>query len=289
MSAVGSCSAFSDNFCINNSPLPISTESSYKEAERKDFALSEAIRHQYSILNELKRLDDKVARLQRDLNSIPEQIKQLEANLAKRREEFDKVKTVTDTHEKTVRKAEADLREKEDHLKKAESKMMEVKTNEEYAAAMRENDGTKKEKGVLEEKLLKLISELEEHKGKLKQAESVYKEFEVKAKAEQKTLEEERKRVSSDYEQLVGKRSTIAKDLEPSVSVLYNRILGRTRGAGAIALVDNGLCLSCNMRVRPQLYNEVLGCKAVHQCSSCGLLLILPPTQAAEPSDAVHP
>jgi uncharacterized protein len=250
--------------------------------------LSEAIKHQYTILNELKRLDDKVARLQRDLHTIPEQIQQLDANLAKRREEYDKVKSVTDAHEKTVRKAESDLREKEDQLKKAESKMMEVKTNEEYQASMRENDGTKKDKGVLEEKVLKLISELEEHKGKLKQAETLYKEFEGKAKAEQKTLEEERKRVSADFEVLVGKRSALAKDLQPDIAILYNRILGRTRGAGAIALVDNGLCLACNMRVRPQLYNEVLGCKAVHQCSSCGRLLILP-TPSAEPADALHP
>lgn len=251
--------------------------------------MSEAIKLQYTILSELKRLDDKVSRLQRDLDSIPAEITQLEAALATRKAEYDKVKALVDAHEKNVRKVEGDLREKEDQLKKAESKMMEVKTNEEYQAAQKENDGSKKDKGILEEKLLKLISEFEEHKAKLKEADATYKEYETKAKSEQKVLEEARKKVAADYEQLVGKRSSITGQLTPDISVLYTRIMGRTKGRGAIALVDNGLCLACNMRVRPQLYNEVLGCKAVHQCSSCGRLLILSSAAPAESADVIHP
>ena len=73
---------------------------------------------QYRILGKLKKLDEKLYRIQTELERIPEEVKKLEAKLSLHREEFNLQKANFDNNEKLLRKAELDLREKEDFIKK---------------------------------------------------------------------------------------------------------------------------------------------------------------------------
>ena len=130
---------------------------------------------QYRILGQLKKLDEKLYRLNFELEKIPVEIAKIEAALAKNKAAFTVHKNNFETHEKTMRKAEMDLREKEDFIKKAEGKMMECKTNEEYKAAQKEIDGFKEQKGKLEETVLLSMNGLEVHRTQLKTAETNFK------------------------------------------------------------------------------------------------------------------
>lgn len=239
----------------------------------------EGMRTQYSILADLKRIDEKVSRVQRDLERIPEQVSKLESTLAAKRTEFEHAKGNFDAHEKTLRNSESDLREKEDFLKKAESKMMEVKTNAEYQAAMKENEGTKSEKAKIEEVILKSMGQLETERATFKEAEKAFKDFEGLTKKECDTLNEDKLKLEAQFQELVGKRNSVSTQLTPEIASLYNRISSRGRSTGAVVQVENGMCLGCNIKVRPQLYNEILGFKTIHQCPSCGRILIIISTE----------
>ena len=234
---------------------------------------------QYGILHELKKLDDKILRLQADITRIPDEIQRLDASLSTHREEFQTAKSGFEASEKNLRKAELDLKEKESALQKAESKMMEVKTNEEYQAAMRENEGTKKEKGTLEETVMRLMSELDGQRGSIKEAEKVFKEHEAKLNEEKKTLESERQKLVKQLEELTQKKAESVKQLSPEIGSIYTRVSTRGRGGAAVVVVENGMCPGCNMRVQPQLFNEVLGFKALHRCQNCGRILIVAPKE----------
>lgn len=241
--------------------------------------LSEGIRAQYQILAELKRVEEKVARLQNDIERIPNELQKLQSALSTRRQDYDKTKQIFDTAEKKLRGVEAELREKEDKLNKAESKMMEVKTNEEYQAAMRENEGQKKEKTGLEEQILTLISEVEAQRTHLKAAEGQFKEYEGVVTKDTKALESDRDKLLKLLEEQTQMQTSVVSRLSPEVQTLYNRVAAKMKGA-AIVQAENGMCVGCNMKMRPQLFNEVLGFKAIHRCPSCGRIVIIVPKDA---------
>ena len=232
------------------------------------------MKEQYEILAQLKRVDDKVHRLQNEANRIPDEIARLEKALADRKAEFNASKEAFETQDKALRKAESDLKEKEDGLRKAEGKMMEVKTNEEYQAALKENQGQKGEKGKLEDQVLTSMTKAEEHRTRFKDAEKTLKDHEIIYQRDKKTLDEDRLKVVNQIEHQIQLRVQLAAKLSPDVAAIFNRVVSRTKGVSVVR-AENGRCQGCNRTIQPQLFNEVLGQKAVHKCQNCGKILLV--------------
>jgi uncharacterized protein len=150
---------------------------------------------------------------------------------------------------------------------------MEVKTNEEYQHAVKENEVQKSEKGKLEELTITLMGEVEEKRAAYKLVETNFKEFEASFADDKKKLEGERSSLMRLLEEQVLKRTQVAAMLDPKVATLYDRLSVRFKG-DAIAITQHEMCLSCNMKIRPQLYNEVVQFRMIHQCPSCSKILV---------------
>lgn len=241
------------------------------------------MKEQFRILTELQKVEEKVLRLQSELEKIPRQIAQIDEKIEARKEGYYKAKSTLDEVEKRQRRVETDLKEKEDLLRKSEAKMMEVKTNEELQAASKENENQKVEKAKLEESLTALMAQVDTAKKGMEEADKAFQIAQSDLIEEKKQLEDERKKLATHHEELSVKRSTVKTGLNPSTLAIFDRLSGRIKGQ-AIAVAENGLCTGCHMRVQPQLYNEMLGFKAVHRCGSCGRLLVV--RAADETTDA---
>lgn len=229
----------------------------------------------YLLLNDLKRVDEKVQRLKNELEDIPREISQIEDEIGKSLAAFQSVKAQQEELTQKTRKAEQELKEKEDFLRKAESKMMEVKTNEEYQAAQKENETHRTDKGRLEDQVLVLLSELEAFKSQVAAAEKLHLEKEKELSQKKGILQEEGKSLQKAFEELLEKRKDEVAKLDPDARTVYEKACASVKGV-AIAKIDRGLCCSCNVKIRPQLYNEVLGFKAIHRCPNCNRLLVAP-------------
>ena len=71
---------------------------------------------------------------------------------------------------------------------------------------------------------------------------------------------------------LQDRRKEVAATLTASVLELYERI--RTyRPLPAVAQVRDGLCTACNVRLRPQWYNEIRLSESVMVCENCSRIL----------------
>ena len=130
---------------------------------------------------------------------------------------------------------------------------------------------------------MKLLSEVDASRSSLKAKETEYKDFEESSK-ETARLEEEAARLQGLMSEQLERRKDATSKLDIGIASVYARVV--SSGAVAVALVENCVCLGCRTKVRPQLYNEILGFKAVHRCPSCGRLLIgtfheTPPTEAS--------
>lgn len=236
--------------------------------------MSEFIRAQTQVLFELKKIEEKVGRLQLELDRFPAESNRLTSSLNGKKEELDNNKNFVESAEKTLRKSEIDLKEMEDKLRKAEDKMREVKTNEEFQAAIKENDTQKREKATLEELVLKLMNELDGKRKSLRELDKTYQAFADTVKKELEKIESERQGVAQQLEQFLAVRQEKSSSLSGEVAALFKRVTIRTRGA-AVVTAENGLCHGCNMKIRPQIYNEVLGFKAIHPCPNCGRIILI--------------
>ena len=247
--------------------------------------MSDTMQTQYKVLADLKRIDEKAVRLQRDIDLIPVEIGKFEAAEAVRRQELNKVKAQFDATEKKLRAAEADLRDREDRLKKAETKMMEVKTNEEFQAATKENDNQKKAKGGLEEQVLALFKDVEDQRNKFQAVEKTVKEYEASLVDDKEKLKSELAKLQGLMKTQTDQRQATVAQLNTAIATLYNSLTKRFNGS-AVASAENGMCVNCNIKIRPQLYNEVLGFKAIHRCPNCGKILVIPEKDSG--TDAAH-
>lgn len=245
--------------------------------------MSQSIKGQYEVLRELRLVDDKVFRLQTELEKIPVELQKLDDLTQARVTQLNNEKQRLTELEKKLRAIEQDLKEKEEQLRKAESKMMEVKRNEEYQAALKENELQKKDKSVIEDKTLTLLNEVEEERSKTKKLDQDYNDFRTTVDHDRKNMEAERLIFVNQLEQILQTRNSIMSRLDSEAASLYNRISVRIRG-NPIVVANSGMCEGCNMRLRPQLFNEIIGYKAIHRCPNCARLLI-PPAPTPQPSE----
>jgi predicted nucleic acid-binding Zn-ribbon protein len=234
--------------------------------------LSEATRTQYETLAELRRTDEKILRLKRGLEEVPKDLAKLDQTLTDRRKSFDTAKSALEAIEKKLRSLELDIKERDAGIEKAASKMMEVKTNQEYQAALKENEERKNEKTKVEEEVLKLVTEAEAARKTMKEQEAEFKAFEATVNLDKSRLQEDAARMKGLLDEQIQRRELSTSKLDASVASVYARVA--SSGAIAVAVCDNYVCQGCRTKVRPQLYNEILGLKAVHRCPSCGRLLI---------------
>lgn len=237
--------------------------------------MSADIKAQYQILAELKRVDEKIGRLQNEIERIPQEITKLNEALFQKRTELTNTVGLSEEKEKKLRKLEQDLKIREDQLAKAQDKMMEVKTNEEYQAAMKENAAQKEAKGTLEETVIKLLSEVDEQRQKLKEGETEFKTYETVIQNDVKRLEEDRARILNGLEEHIVQRHAISARLAPEVNTLYGRVASKIKNGTSVVFAENGCCSGCHMKLSPQLFNEILGFKAIHRCQTCNRILIL--------------
>lgn len=235
--------------------------------------MSEANRSQYEALAELRRTDEKIQRLRRGMEELPKEIAKLDQALALRRQGFDAAKAIVDAADKRIRSLEQDLKDRDTNIDKAAAKMMEVKTNQEYQAALKENDGRKDEKTKIETEIQKIQAEAETARASMKEQEADYKAYENSLKEDRTRLMEEASKFQGQLDEQLQKQGVSKSKLDANVASIYNRVT--SSGAVAVAIIDNYICQGCRTKVRPQLYNEILGLKAVHRCPSCGRLLIV--------------
>lgn len=240
---------------------------------------------QYLILEDLRKLESKVTRLEDLVEKIPVDIKTIQTKLEKRKSVFLSLKSIVEETEKKLRKYEIDLKEKEERVRKSEEKMMDVKTNEEFRAAQKEIETQKASKSLFEDQILTLLTDLDERRKELKKEEETFKGEESVVVVELQSLEKDLHQLESELSVERAKRIEASKQLPGDISSLYQKLTHRIR-KNAISLIDNGICSGCNIRIRPQIYNEILGFRAVHCCSNCHRILIpKQPANATEESN----
>jgi hypothetical protein len=90
-----------------------------------------------------------------------------------------------------------------------------------------------------------------------------------------------------ERDRLQVRRNEVTTALTDPVLKLYERIRSYRAGP-AVAAVSDGLCTACNVRLRPQVYNEIRANDQVLTCENCSRIIYYvepPPEVQAEGGD----
>ena len=221
---------------------------------------------------ELQALDSRLAELNAQIDSLPEQIQTLETRLRDYLQAHEDRKHRLAANQKERKGLEGDIQEIQSKISKHKDQLYEVKTNEQYKAMLKEIEGEEGNVRKIEDEILEKMIEAEDIQKLVQEAAARLEGEKARVAAGIKRLQDERQKDLDERERLQARRKELAAVLSESVLGLYERIRSYRTGA-AVAEVRDGLCTACNVRLRPQVYNEVRRGDAVLTCENCSRIL----------------
>jgi predicted nucleic acid-binding Zn-ribbon protein len=241
-------------------------------------------------LMDLQKLDQLIAALRADLESLPKRMREADAQLNGARAAVVSSKEGLTQSITRRKKFELDVNQWRDRAKKYREQSSSVKTNEAYKALQHEIANAEKEVSQAEDLVLEQMMGVEEAERRIKHFEADLKEAEQAVAKEKKQIEvqygEQKKKLEAD----LAKREEIAKKVPEQLLELYSRIARRNPGS-VMAEVRDDQCRACGMRVLPhtiQLLKSETD-EEVFRCETCGRILYsLEPIPHATPPESAE-
>ncbi|MGB4545079.1 MAG: C4-type zinc ribbon domain-containing protein [Smithellaceae bacterium] len=221
-----------------------------------------------SLLIRLQECDSMLAGLSAKKNSLPEKLQKIDEefqrfkeNISQSAMRYEKLKTQREENELKVKKiSEAMARSKE--------KLLDVKTNKEYQAMLKEIETAETSLGGLESQIIILLEEMDELSVQVKQDQETLKQAEKNYLDDKKIIEEKLSSFDAESDEWNRKRSALQKNIPEDLLALYEKIRKRNQGVGVIP-VWKAVCSGCHMNIPPQLYNELQRSSDLLSCPSC--------------------
>lgn len=174
---------------------------------------------------------------------------------------------------KERRRVDGELSDQQELLKKYQGQLMQVKNQQQYAAAWKEIDATRKHVKELEDSVLKSMTEAEGVQQQLDDRKAGYDDLKSRydeAHAEwQASLGDLRK----EAEDLRKRAAAIEATLPPRLKDEFHKIFSQ-RQKVAVAKVVNDSCSACRTRIRPALFQQLKRGDLV-RCEGCHRILYL--------------
>jgi predicted nucleic acid-binding Zn-ribbon protein len=235
-------------------------------------------------LIQLQAADQQIARLNAEIAALPKRVAAIESKLADTKAQVEKSKQAIAATQTERRRLEGEIKAQQDKISKYRDQSLSVKTNEQYKALLQEIQFAEAEIRACEDKILEGMITTESQEKDLKAAEA---ELKSEAAEIEKEKAEARSRTAEDEAQLkewAGKRDALRASVSPDALRYYDRVL-KFRGT-AISEARDQICVTCNVMLRPQTYNDVKTNEQIIQCDSCGRILYYDPSHEPEPAAA---
>ncbi|MBU1127913.1 MAG: hypothetical protein KKE01_02400, partial [Candidatus Omnitrophica bacterium] len=167
---------------------------------------------------------------------------------------------------------ENELASGEERIKKHEGELALIKTNKEYSVMLEQIESVKADVSLIEEKIIEALDKIELVQSKRAEEKKAFEEEVKKSDAERSLIRSEEKEISDRLGELSRKRGALIGAIEGKLLSMYERVL-ENRGKHALSKINGEMCEECNMRLRPQVINEVRSHKKLVICENCSRIL----------------
>ena len=221
---------------------------------------------------ELQAVDREIARLSAEVTYLPRHIQQIESKLAGAQRQLERDRQVLANNQLERRRLEGGISPHRLKISKYKDQIYEVKTNDQYKALQHEIEFAEGEIRKIEDTILERMIAAEELEGRVRQAEE---QLVGERKAVEKEKAEATAQTQIDEEALAElrqRREEYCRQISVEVLGSYDTLLRHRKGV-AVAEVRDGTCCECNVRLRPQAYQEVRPNDQIRSCENCSRIL----------------
>ena len=230
------------------------------------------MKEQLQLLWRLQTLERQIEEAQQEKETYPLMLERLEGMLKALEEKKEEEKRRIEELERERVKLEGELEMESERVKRSQLKLLEIKTNKEYQALLKEIEMGKEHNSQQEEEIIGMLDEIDrlkaDHTSTVERAHRERKEIEQ----EQARVREQMVIVEQHMTQWHHNREEIVEELDPELVKRYTTLKERRNGI-AVVLVRNEGCQGCYVNIPPQLYNEVQKNKEIIVCPNCQRIL----------------
>ena len=210
---------------------------------------------------------------ERQMSVKPESFAAVDREFQESNDEMTRLQAQLDTQAKERRRVEGELSDQQELLKKYQGQLMQVKNQQQYAAAWKEIDATRKHVKDLEESLLKSMGEAESVQSQLDTRNGGFDDLKRRYDAAHEDWQHSLGDLRTEAEELRKKADAIEATIPERLRREFHRII-KQRGGVAVAAVIGDTCSSCRTRTRPALAQQLRRGELVF-CEGCHRILHL--------------
>ena len=232
---------------------------------------------QLKLLFELQKLDDVILTIQREAEQIPAQMADIQSKIDELRGMLDRKEAGHKNLVKSRKDKEHELQEIEGKILNDRSKLMEVKTNREYHAIQKEIAGHEESISVIEEEILLMMDEIEQYDVEVKRMQARFNEQKQELDVQIGQLKKRSAAIPKKLGLQKQERAAITDQVKGDLVHRYEMTKGQ-RGGIAVALIENGTCIGCQLEIPPQVFNLIQRNEDIFTCPNCHRILYFPGT-----------
>jgi predicted nucleic acid-binding Zn-ribbon protein len=180
---------------------------------------------------------------------------------------------------KERRRVDGELSDQQELLKKYQGQLMQVKNQQQYAAAWKEIDATRKHVKDLEDSVLKSMTEAEGVQKQLDDRKGGFDDLKSRYDAAHAEWQGSLGDLRKEAADLRTRASAIEAQLPQRLKDEFYKIFNQ-RQKIAVARVINDSCSACRTRIRPALFQQLKRGELV-RCEGCHRILYLEKAQAS--------
>jgi len=242
----------------------------------------------FTLLPELSRLVDvqeidKVIReVTQSLERLPQELEAESAALETMRAEYDAQAQELENLKKLRQETEKEVAEMAEGITNSRQRLMEIKSNIEYKAMLKEIAFKEDQRDQKETKVLELLELIEaQNRSLAEQTQGLQEQGELVARRRQE-VEAEMAKLKAELAVLEKQRKELRKGVPAQLLKRYEFIRQRRNGTAITPVYDEGVCFGCHMNILPQQFIDLQKGVEIIQCPHCQRILYWQEEEALE-------
>jgi predicted nucleic acid-binding Zn-ribbon protein len=220
----------------------------------------------------LQKLDEEIKQTSLLIENIPLKIDDINKEFTAIKEIVAQSKDKLAENQKKRRSLESDAQDFKVQINKYKQQLNNARSNLEYRSLLKEIEHTEEKISHLEDEIINemvLADDIGEEIKTAEQKESQEAEVLLKKK---ESLESEKIALETKRDKHLDEKEKLKPGIPSNQINLYNNIFEKKDGI-ALSPVTDDFCSMCQIRIRPQVLNELKEKKEIILCENCGRIL----------------
>ena len=223
-------------------------------------------------LVDVQEIDKVIMEVTQNLERLPQELQAASTALETMQAEYDAQAQELENLKKLRQETEREVAEMAEGIKNSRQRLMEIKSNIEYKAMLKEIAFKEDQRDQKETRVLELLELIEAQNQSLAgQTQGLQEQGEMVARR-RREVETGVAKLKGELAVLEKQRKELRKGVPAQLLKRYEFIRQRRNGT-AISPVEEGVCLGCHMNILPQQFIDLQKGVEIIQCPHCQRIL----------------